>query len=410
MEQSFFDLIYFLHCPGLAETFLDVLLSSVPIWLTVMIGLVIGWSWRPSDQQKKENKFKVFLKELFVLLNFFDCSILTVIQEKEQSALHAQSSSVRSSKSQAKITEESVPKTVKFQPFIKEEALVSIHNIGPWHDADEYDGQVREIKLRALCNSPMCPPNTAMTEWQHAVLSPDKKQLVFETVQQAHDVPFGSYFKVSISWTSLWFIISCAETEDEDIHKEYVEETNGQAITIASAKLIANDTVPEAYHRHMMVVSESNDGSLAGKSFQECKDLAARLSETFVGAARNKHRSDILKIVKDVNVYVPKDRVTNLHQGYGFVEFRSEDDADYRPIARSSTQQPARAASAKYAHDITEVRLSAREPARARNHTAQYFYRQPKLLEPGILRSSGQATWNAFCILLRRHCPLDPAS
>ncbi|XP_028097197.1 uncharacterized protein LOC114297047 [Camellia sinensis] len=47
MEQSFFDLIYFLHCPGLAETFLDVLLSSVPIWLAVMIDLVIGCSWRP---------------------------------------------------------------------------------------------------------------------------------------------------------------------------------------------------------------------------------------------------------------------------------------------------------------------------------------------------------------------------
>lgn len=30
-----------------------------------------------------------------------------------------------------------------------------------------------------------------------------------------------------------------------------------------------------------------------------------------------------------VNVYVPKDRVTGLHQGYGFVEFRSEEDADY---------------------------------------------------------------------------------
>ncbi|THG21049.1 hypothetical protein TEA_020534 [Camellia sinensis var. sinensis] len=129
------------------------------------------------------------------------------------------SSSVRSSKSQAKITKESVPKTVKFQPFIQEEALVSIHNdvfpsiaeqffdlvlnndsnfineyrsvrkdtnltIGPWHDIDEYDGQVREIKLRALCNSPMCPPDTAMTEWQHAVWSPDKKQLVFETVHK----------------------------------------------------------------------------------------------------------------------------------------------------------------------------------------------------------------------------------
>ena len=30
-----------------------------------------------------------------------------------------------------------------------------------------------------------------------------------------------------------------------------------------------------------------------------------------------------------VNVYLPKDRVTNQHQGYGFVEFQSEDDADY---------------------------------------------------------------------------------
>lgn len=26
---------------------------------------------------------------------------------------------------------------------------------------------------------------------------------------------------------------------------------------------------------------------------------------------------------------MPKDRVTNLHQSYGFVEFRSEEDADY---------------------------------------------------------------------------------
>lgn len=30
-----------------------------------------------------------------------------------------------------------------------------------------------------------------------------------------------------------------------------------------------------------------------------------------------------------VNVYLPKDRVTTQHQGYGFVEFRSEEDADY---------------------------------------------------------------------------------
>ena len=30
-----------------------------------------------------------------------------------------------------------------------------------------------------------------------------------------------------------------------------------------------------------------------------------------------------------VNVHMPKDRVTMMHQGYGFVEFLSEDDADY---------------------------------------------------------------------------------
>jgi hypothetical protein len=33
--------------------------------------------------------------------------------------------------------------------------------------------------------------------------------------------------------------------------------------------------------------------------------------------------------VPAVNVYLPKDRVTNNHQGYGFVEFRAEEDADY---------------------------------------------------------------------------------
>ena len=33
-----------------------------------------------------------------------------------------------------------------------------------------------------------------------------------------------------------------------------------------------------------------------------------------------------------VNVYVPKDRVTGLHLGYEFIEFRSEEDADYVSI------------------------------------------------------------------------------
>ncbi|ONI29647.1 hypothetical protein PRUPE_1G207300 [Prunus persica] len=150
-------------------------------------------------------------------------------KEKAASALRAHSSSVKGS--QAKIPEDIIPKTGKLPAFIKEEVITSIYNdvfpctaekffnlllsdgsnylheyrsarkdtnlvIGQWHPADEYDGQLREITFRCICNSPMCPPDTAMTEWQHAVLSPDKKTLVFETVQQAHDVPFGSYFEV----------------------------------------------------------------------------------------------------------------------------------------------------------------------------------------------------------------------
>ncbi|XP_077225261.1 BAG-associated GRAM protein 1-like [Tasmannia lanceolata] len=157
-------------------------------------------------------------------------------KEKAHSALRAHSSSVKGSRRQTKSPEDNIPKTEKFQAFIKEEVLVGIINevfpctaeqffdlllsddskffyeyrtrrkdtnlnLGQWHVADEYDGQVREITFRTLCNSPMCPPDSAMTEWQHAVLSANKKTLVFETVQQVHDVPFGSYFEVHCRWS-----------------------------------------------------------------------------------------------------------------------------------------------------------------------------------------------------------------
>ncbi|KAF5733930.1 hypothetical protein HS088_TW16G00371 [Tripterygium wilfordii] len=156
-------------------------------------------------------------------------------KESAESALRAHSSSIKGSRRQPKIPEDSVSETEKHQPFIKLEVLVGIYNdvfpctamqffnillnddsnftndyrsqrkdtnlvMGQWHTADEYDGQVKEITFRSLCNSPMCPPDTAMTEWQHSVLSPEKKILVFETVQQAHDVPFGSYFEVHCRW------------------------------------------------------------------------------------------------------------------------------------------------------------------------------------------------------------------
>ncbi|KAK8495391.1 hypothetical protein V6N13_135831 [Hibiscus sabdariffa] len=47
MDETFFDLMEFWKKPTITETFVDILLCAVPIWLAVMIGLVIGWAWRP---------------------------------------------------------------------------------------------------------------------------------------------------------------------------------------------------------------------------------------------------------------------------------------------------------------------------------------------------------------------------
>ncbi|KAI9119464.1 hypothetical protein K1719_009340 [Acacia pycnantha] len=47
MGESFFDPVEFFKKPSIIETFVDILLCAVPIWLAVMIGLAIGWSWRP---------------------------------------------------------------------------------------------------------------------------------------------------------------------------------------------------------------------------------------------------------------------------------------------------------------------------------------------------------------------------
>ncbi|KAJ3678179.1 hypothetical protein LUZ60_001982 [Juncus effusus] len=159
-------------------------------------------------------------------------------QEWAQSALRANSSSMKRMSrriSEAPQANDIVPPG-KTQPFIKEEVLVPILNVtfpctaeqffiqlisddskfleeyrtqrndtnlnlGQWHGADEYDGQVREITFRSVCKSPMCPPDTAMTEYQHFVLSSDKNSLVFETVQQVHDVPFGSCFEIHCRWS-----------------------------------------------------------------------------------------------------------------------------------------------------------------------------------------------------------------
>ncbi|XP_074274226.1 sister-chromatid cohesion protein 3 [Silene latifolia] len=135
------------------------------------------------------------------------------------------------------------------------------------------------------------------------------------------------------------------ETEDEDVNREYVEDTTRDAVMIAAGKLVTGDVIPleylapeivshfvmhgtniaevvkqlivvlrkkdvdifalslealkRAHYRHMAQQSKIGDNSSVNKSFNDLKELAVHLSGTIVGAIRSKHRSDILKIVKD---------------------------------------------------------------------------------------------------------------
>jgi RNA recognition motif-containing protein len=40
-------------------------------------------------------------------------------------------------------------------------------------------------------------------------------------------------------------------------------------------------------------------------------------------------RFEIVDLMTVVNVHIPRDRVTSMQQGFGFVEFSTEEDADY---------------------------------------------------------------------------------
>lgn len=61
---------------------------------------------------------------------------------------------------------------------------------------------------------------------------------------------------------------------------------------------------------------------------QGCK----RICVIFEFLEYEKYENIISKNIRSlllVNVHMPKDRVTQMHQGYGFVEFMGEEDADY---------------------------------------------------------------------------------
>uniref|UniRef100_A0A0E0CN19 C2 domain-containing protein n=1 Tax=Oryza meridionalis TaxID=40149 RepID=A0A0E0CN19_9ORYZ len=96
-----------------------------------------------------------------------------------------------------KTAERSIEQAKAFQPFINEHVLVDATSLSKWYPSDEYGGKIREVMFRSLCHSPLCPPDTAVTEWQRASFSKNKTNLIYETKHQAHDVPFGSYFEVA---------------------------------------------------------------------------------------------------------------------------------------------------------------------------------------------------------------------
>ncbi|XP_044951065.1 BAG-associated GRAM protein 1-like isoform X1 [Hordeum vulgare subsp. vulgare] len=143
---------------------------------------------------------------------------------------------IRSRPDNIKTEDRRIGLTITFQPFINEHVLVDITSntfpgtpekfftvilgedamffqqyrnarkdtdlkLSKWHVSDEYGGNVREVTFRSLCHSPLCPPDTAVTELQHASFSNDKRNLIYETKQQAHDVPFGSYFEIHCRWS-----------------------------------------------------------------------------------------------------------------------------------------------------------------------------------------------------------------
>ncbi|PKA65548.1 hypothetical protein AXF42_Ash005882 [Apostasia shenzhenica] len=47
MEEMYAGMADLLRKPAVVEMAIDIVLCAVPIWVAVMIGLVIGWSWRP---------------------------------------------------------------------------------------------------------------------------------------------------------------------------------------------------------------------------------------------------------------------------------------------------------------------------------------------------------------------------
>ncbi|CAD6250390.1 unnamed protein product [Miscanthus lutarioriparius] len=171
-------------------------------------------------------------RALEAALQSYEATLEAEKQVRAHVLLQIERNSVFCSKSDnTKTPEKNIEKAIKFQPFINDHVLADVTSkffpgtpekffstilgdnsmffqqyrdarkdtnlkLSRWCASEEYGGKVREVTFRSQCHSPLCPPDTAVTEWQHASFSRDKRNLIYETKHQAHDVPFGSYFEV----------------------------------------------------------------------------------------------------------------------------------------------------------------------------------------------------------------------
>ncbi|KAJ1279896.1 hypothetical protein BS78_04G190300 [Paspalum vaginatum] len=175
-------------------------------------------------------------RALEAALQSYEATLEAEKQVRAHVLLQRESNSILGSKTDSKKTpEKSIEKAITFQPFINEHVLGDVTSkffpgtpekffstilgdnsmflqqyrdarkdtdlkLSKWCVSQEYGGKVREVTFRSQCHSPLCPPDTAVTEWQHASFSKDKRNMIYETKHQAHDVPFGSYFEIHCRW------------------------------------------------------------------------------------------------------------------------------------------------------------------------------------------------------------------
>ncbi|KAK6116761.1 hypothetical protein DH2020_049494 [Rehmannia glutinosa] len=171
------------------------------------------------EAEKKERDHSTlldFIKEKKQL------GLVDFVKEK-QSALHAQSSSVKSSESQSEISEETVAKPEKFQPFIKEEVLTRIYN-------DVFPCTVEQFFKFILDDG-----STFTSEYHTA--RKDSNLIVFEIIQQTEGVPFASYFE-----NKKVYKIKL------DAARSYIKSriSNGEIGNTVSAPLVIQETVEAA--------------------------------------------------------------------------------------------------------------------------------------------------------------------